>query len=207
MRIPVAKEVLKLALPLAILCLVLLKIHILLSGVVFVFLISTLLFFRDPVRSVSVDESHVLAPADGTVVQIQEVFEENERCMLISIFMSVLNVHINYAPLPGRVVDVTHRKGSFLRAHLKEASLQNESNTLVLEYGSVRMKMKQIAGLIARRIVCYSKRGDALTHGQKIGLIQFGSRVDLYLPRSVELRVKKGDKVKGAQTVLGVLFP
>jgi phosphatidylserine decarboxylase len=118
--------------------------------------------------------------------------------------MSVLNVHINYSPVEGQVLEVTHRPGSFLRANLSDASAHNESNTLVIQ-GKARIIMKQIAGLVARRIVCYTRKGDLLRSGQKIGLIQFGSRVDLYLPSSVKVKVKEGDKVKGGLSILGVL--
>lgn len=205
MRFPVAKEAFKLALCLAILGLVLLKIHLGLSVGCFIFLILVLLFFRDPARVAPQNVTQVISPADGRVLQVKRVEKEGESWNLLSIFMSPLNVHINYAPVEGKVLNIFYSPGSFLKADHEEASLKNESNALMIEGPKIRLMMKQIAGIFARRIICYSKIGDQLKAGQKIGLIQFGSRVDLYLPLSVEVKVKPGEKVRGAQTVLGVL--
>jgi phosphatidylserine decarboxylase len=205
MRIPIAKEALKFAVPLVFLGAVMWMIHPALSSLVFVALILVLLFFRDPMRNAAHDPSSIVSPADGKVIQIRQVQDGMDSWNLLSIFMSPLNVHINYAPVEGRVLEVTHRRGSFVRADRSDASACNESNTLVIQGQKIRVIMKQIAGILARRIVCYSREGDVLKSGQKIGLIQFGSRVDLYLPISIEMNVKIGDKVRGGASILAVL--
>ncbi len=207
MRLPFAKEALQLALPLAILGLILWRWSIPLATGCFVFLILVLLFFRDPKRIPPQDITQVVAPADGRVLQIKKMDLDEQSWNLISIFMSPLNVHINYAPIEGEVQKIRYLPGSFLKADHQNASLQNESNALTIQGQKIQLIMKQVAGIFARRIVCYSKIGDKVKAGQKIGLIQFGSRVDLYLPESIEVKVNVGDRVKGAQTILGVIPP
>lgn len=165
-------------------------------------------FFRNPERTPPGDENTVVAPADGTVIVVERVPETplGVEALKISIFMSVFNVHVNRAPLDGRVVDVSYHQGKFFDARDGRASSENERNSVVLETASgVRMAFVQIAGLIARRIICYPVVGDMLVRGTRYGLIRFGSRVDVYLPEGVEPLVKLGDTTTAGETVLGRL--
>jgi phosphatidylserine decarboxylase len=124
----------------------------------------------------------------------------------VSIFMSVFNVHVNRAPLSGRVVDGFYIKGKFLDVRHERATFENEQNGLILETArGIRIVVVQVAGLIARRIVCYAKKGDGVRRGERYGLIRFGSRLDVYLPKNTELRVALGDKTVAGETVLGYL--
>jgi len=170
-----------------------------------VFVIS---FFRNPERTPGGDANSVIAPADGTVIVVERVSETplGVEALKISIFMSVFNVHVNRAPLDGRVVSIDYQQGKFLDARDGRASSENERNGVVLETSSgVRIAFVQIAGLIARRIICYPKVGDVLTRGSRYGLIRFGSRVDVYLPVGVAPLVKLGDTTRSGETVLGRL--
>lgn len=164
-------------------------------------------FFRNPDRVPPAENSLVVAPADGRILSITKNVIAPCACAAstkISIFMSVLNVHINRFPVAARVVDSSYIPGKFLVASLDKASEHNERNLLVLEDESARqIVMVQIAGLIARRIVCYVKTGDFLKRGERFGLIRFGSRVDLYLPISTEIRVRVGEKVRSGETIVG----
>jgi len=151
----------------------------------------------------------VVAPADGKVVFVGECIEDRflgEKALKISIFMSVFNVHINRIPTSGKILSIRYRKGRFLSANLDKASLANEQNAVCLETEDKRrILLIQIAGLIARRIICWIKRGDEVTKGQRFGLICFGSRVDIFLPQNVKIDVKVGQRVKGGETILGYL--
>ena len=163
-------------------------------------------FFRNPERTPPGDDKTVVAPADGRVIVVERVPETplGTEALKISIFMSVFNVHVNRAPLDGRVVAIDYQQGKFLDARDGRASSQNERNGVLLETASgVRIAFVQIAGLIARRIICYPKVGDALVRGTRYGLIRFGSRVDVYLPAHVEPLVKLGDTTTAGETVLG----
>lgn len=165
-------------------------------------------FFRNPERIPPGDAQSVIAPADGRVIVVERVSETplGVEALKISIFMSVFNVHVNRAPLDGKVVAIDYRKGRFLDARDGRASSENERNGVILETGSgVRIAFVQIAGLIARRIICYPAVGDVLTRGARYGLIRFGSRVDVYLPADVEPLVKLGDTTTAGLTVLGRL--
>jgi phosphatidylserine decarboxylase len=166
----------------------------------------TLYFFRNPERNASCDENIVIAPADGRVIVCERVLESpTGKCALkISIFMSVFDVHINRIPITGKIAAITHRPGAFFDARHKRASFENESNTVLLETASgVRIALVQIAGLIARRIVCYPVVGDVLTRGVRYGMIRFGSRVDLYLPEDLKPLVKLGDRTIAGVTPMG----
>lgn len=156
-------------------------------------------FFRDPRRAIPSDPGIIVAPADGRVVRIQS--EGNQT--RVSIFLSIFNVHINRAPIGGRVESVRYRKGRFLAAFDSRASVDNERNTLTMEGEGIRLECTQIAGLVARRIVCRVKAGDTLGRGERFGLIRFGSRTDLLLPPNVELRVRVGDRIHGGRSVIG----
>ena len=164
-------------------------------------------FFRDPDRTTAQDGEAFIAPADGKIIVISEAKEDevlHENRLKISIFMSPLNVHVNRAPCDGTVRDVKHYPGKFYSAFKDDASILNEHITMVLdsEYGPI--VLKQIAGAVARRAVCRVKPGDALTQGQRYGIIKFSSRVDIFLPLNTEVKVKLNDIVKAGETVLAV---
>lgn len=169
--------------------------------------VAVALFFRDPPRDIPKGEGLILAPADGTVVQVTRYLghELQEPATQISIFLSVLDVHINRAPFPTVVEKVEYRPGTFRIAWQPEASVANEQNLIMLEAPEGRLLVKQIAGLIARRIVCRVVPGQKLEAGERIGMIRFGSRVDLIVPARAELFVKRGDRVKGGSSVMGAL--
>lgn len=203
MKIPIAREGIKLGIPLFFLTWVLLWIHWVLFVLSFSFFVFVLVFFRDPVRRKEFKDNEIVSPADGRVIQIREIKSESESWILLSVFMSIWNVHFNYAPIAGQIVDMVYQKGSFFRADLSKASDQNESNTFIIKKDNIEIKVKQIAGLVARRIVPFRKKGETVKAGSKIGLIQFGSRVDLYLPKDVQLNVRVGDSVRGSSSILG----
>lgn len=166
-------------------------------------------FFRDPRRSVPQTEGALVSPADGKVVDISRTEEgrfHNKPAIKISIFLNVFNVHINRVPVAGKVIGVFYNAGRFFAANVPKASLENEQNAVVMEMPSgKRVVCIQIAGLIARRIVCWIKEGSVLNRGERFGLIRFGSRVDLFLPIETEIRVSMGQKVRGGETILGIL--
>jgi phosphatidylserine decarboxylase len=170
-----------------------------------VFFLIILQFFRHPRRKIPYDESHVLAPADGKVVVIEETEETEyfkDRRMQVSIFMSPVNVHVNRYPLSGVVSYLKYHPGLFLVAWHPKSSTDNERTTVVINTGSFEVLMRQIAGALAKRIVFYPRQGDVVKQGQELGFIKFGSRVDLFLPLGSKINVKLNEKVKGGQTVL-----
>ena len=160
------------------------------------------LFFRDPERIVPQTPGTVVSPADGRVV---EIVAENAQTQRISIFLSVLDVHINRAPYGGTVRTVVYTPGKFLAAYRQEASSVNAANTVTIEDHGRTFIVKQIAGVLARRIVCRVRPGDVLEKGQRYGLIRFGSRTDLLLPAAAEIVVQVGDVVRGGETILAFL--
>jgi phosphatidylserine decarboxylase len=165
-------------------------------------------FFRDPERRVPSGPGLVVSPADGKVIVAGPAPAGNplgEGASQISIFLSVFDVHINRAPIAGRVTRVDYNKGGFLPAWDDKASLQNEQNCVTVEAGGRRVAFKQIAGLIARRIVFRKQPGDAVAAGERVGMIKFGSRVDVFLPAGAQLRVGLGDRVAGGESVLADL--
>lgn len=165
-------------------------------------------FFRNPERTPSADDNAVIAPADGVVIYLGPSREEHlgEEMTKISIFMSVFNVHVNRAPVTGKVLDSFYIKGKFLDVRDERATFENEQAGLVIETAKgMKMVVVQVAGLIARRIVCYASKGDHLVRGRRYGLIRFGSRLDVYLPRETAVRVKMGDKTVAGETILGIL--
>lgn len=169
--------------------------------------VSIALFFRDPEREIPKGEGLILSPADGKVVQIIPYtgHELPEPATQISIFLSVFNVHINRAPFSAVVEEVKYRPGAFRIAWQPEASSDNEQTLIKLKAPEGQLLVKQIAGLIARRIVCRVVQGQKLETGERIGLIRFGSRVDLIVPARAEVYVKPGDHVKGGLSVMGAL--
>jgi phosphatidylserine decarboxylase len=165
-------------------------------------------FFRDPPRQVPALASAVLSPADGRIVKVHKVHDAltQRETLLISVFMNVFNVHSNRSPVDGTVESVQYSPGSFVNADLDKASTENERNAMVMRLDSgERVTVIQVAGLIARRILCYVKPGDRLARGQRYGFIRFGSRVDVYLPLTARPRVAVGDIVYATTTVLAEL--
>lgn len=165
-------------------------------------------FFRDPERNVPGGEGLFVSPADGRVMLIKDVFEKDylkADTKEISIFMSPLNVHVNRAPCEGKVRVVKYSPGKYMAAYKDESSIKNENIVMVLEGKQGSVLVRQVAGFLARRAVCRSKVGDLLARGERYGIIKFSSRLDVYLPKDSEIKVKIGDKVKAGETVLSSL--
>lgn len=165
-------------------------------------------FFRDPPRAIPAGDNLVLCPADGRVVKVERVTDPylKRDALVVSVFMNVFNVHSNRSPVDGTIKKVWYFPGSFVNAALDKASLANERNALWIKTKSGQdVTCVQIAGLVARRILCYVKAKDKLTRGQRYGFIRFGSRVDVYLPPSARVKVTLGDKVKASRDVLAEL--
>jgi phosphatidylserine decarboxylase len=164
-------------------------------------------FFRDPERTIPDEERVIVSAGDGKVVEIVEEKDPllDEPYRRISIFLNIFNVHVQRTPVAGRIERVKYNKGKFLNAASHKASLDNEQNSMIIHTGREKVLVKQIAGLIARRIVCWAKEGDNYSLGQRFGLIRFGSRVDLFLPLDAEVKVSLGDHVKGGISIIGYL--
>ena len=164
-------------------------------------------FFRNPKRKIPVLQDVILSPADGKIVHVGECEEDRylkERALKVSIFMSLFDVHVNRAPVSAKVLERSYNPGRFLVASVEKASLLNEQNALVLETEDrFKILLVQIAGFVARRIVCYARAGDLVKKGEIFGLIRFGSRIDLYLPTGVKPAVKVGQHVKGGESIIG----
>jgi len=169
------------------------------------------LFFRDPVRVTPVREGIVVAPADGRISMISQVLPPAELGLgdkplpRVSIFMSVFDCHINRSPLGGRIERIIYQPGVFLNADLDKASADNERNSLVIASANARIAVVQIAGLVARRIVCYAREGQTIAAGERFGMIRFGSRLDIYLPEGVVPQVAVGQTSIAGETVLADL--
>lgn len=180
---------------------------ILVASIIFFLLI--LQFFRNPKRNTTINSNHIIAPADGKVVVIEETFEEeylkvNRR--QISIFMSPLNVHVNRNPVEGLVKYIKYHKGKYLVAWHPKSSTENERNTVVYQTRQgIDILIRQIAGAMARRICCYVKKEQIVSQGSEMGFIKFGSRLDVFVPLDAEIKVNLGDKTKAGETVLAIL--
>lgn len=179
---------------------------VLLSALIF---LPVLNFFRSPNRQPFINDKAIVAPADGKIVVIEEV-EEPEflkgKALQVSVFMNVFNVHINWYPLAGIVRYFRHHSGRFMGAYLPKSSTENERTTVALEHSSGKtVVVRQIAGAVARRIVCYAEEETKAEQGAQMGFIKFGSRVDIYLPLDARIDVALGQKVKGRQTIIGWL--
>ena len=167
-------------------------------------------FFRDPERVVPVSDDLIVSPADGVIVSVSpfppppELGLGSEPMTRVSVFMNVFNCHVNRAPVRGPVATVVHREGKFLAADLDKASEENERNSVVIDGPHGQVGVVQIAGLVARRILCFTKRGEALQQGERFGLIRFGSRVDVYLPEGATPRVALGQTAIAGETILAV---
>jgi phosphatidylserine decarboxylase len=163
-------------------------------------------FFRDPQRNCPTDDSIIISPADGRVVMLAAVDPDKaDSPVQVSIFLSPLNVHINRSPIAGEIIDFAYKPGAFHVASLDIASLENEQNVVTVKGRYFTIVFRQIAGLLARRVVFWKKTGDRVAMGERIGLMKFSSRMDVLLPAEVEVLVKRGDKVIGGLTVIGRL--
>lgn len=163
-------------------------------------------FFRVPKRMSVIDSSLVIAPCDGKVVQVREVVEDeylHTNCIQVSIFMSVFNVHVNYYPVGGKILYSKHHQGAYIVASYPKASVLNERTSIAVETSEgKKILFRQIAGYIARRIVCYANVGEQANQCSQVGFIKFGSRMDLFIPVGSEVNVKVGDKVRACETVV-----
>ena len=164
-------------------------------------------FFRDPERAIPQDADAVVSPGDGKVTDVSIVTLGTEKWTRLSIFLNVFNVHVNRSPIAGVIRDIRYQRGQYLNAMNKASAELNEQNIVTVEGDGQRVVFKQIAGLLARRIVFYPKVGDRLARGQRVGLIKFGSRVDVLLDSSAHVNVKIGDHVQGGASVLAYLQP
>jgi len=169
------------------------------AGIFFLVALFMAFFFRDPKREPPSDPDIVVSPADGKVTRVGAV----ESGTVVSIFLSPLDVHINRSPIRGKIVDVLYSPGKFLMATNEKASLVNEQNALTIQGEKITVVCKQIAGILARRIVCWKARGDSLGLGERFGMIKFSSRTDVLLPANVHVTVKEGQRVRGGTTVIG----
>ena len=175
---------------------------------VWIIALFVLQFFRDPPREIPQTVGAVLSPADGRVIKVERTQDPygQREAILVSVFMNVFNVHSNRSPVDGKIEKIQYFPGKFVNADLDKASLENERNAIVLTTADAQtVTFVQVAGLIARRILCYVKAGDALSRGQRYGFIRFGSRVDVYLPLGAEVKVSIGDKVSATTTILAML--
>ena len=159
-------------------------------------------FFRDPQRVIPTEPGAVVAPADGRVVVVTEEENAGRPGQRLSIFLAIWNVHVNRAPVSGIIAKMDYRPGKFLAAMRERASFENEQNVFTLSNEAGEMTFKQIAGLIARRVVSWKKQGEQVVRGERIGLVRFGSRVDVWLPRNAAILVKVGENVKGGASVI-----
>jgi phosphatidylserine decarboxylase len=189
--------------PLLVLGGVLLLVHWNAAGIALVLLaLFVFSFFRDPERVIPAEAGAVVSPGDGRVVVVTEEEYAGGPGKRISIFLAVWNVHVNRAPAEGTITKMEYRPGKFLAAMRERASVENEQNVFTLSTDAGEMVFKQIAGLIARRVVSWKKQGDRVLRGERIGLVRFGSRVDVWLPKDAEILVKLGQNVKGGSSVL-----
>lgn len=183
----------------------LLKMPWLLVAVPIVLAAFFLWFFRDPNRNIPQGPGQIVSPADGLLTAAEWIETSAGSRLRLSIFLNVFDVHVNRAPVSGTVTAVEFREGAFLNAMKAESVLHNEQTLIVIDAGGYSVSFKQIAGLLARRIVCNVKPGDRVERGQRVGLIKFGSRVDVLLPAEAELKVKTGTRVRGGSSVLAVV--
>ena len=162
-------------------------------------------FFRDPERAIPAGPGEIVSPADGLVTEAEWIEVAGGSRLRISIFLNVFDVHVNRSPVAGTVKAVEYREGGFLNAMKPESVVENEQTLVVIDAGGYDISYKQIAGLLARRIICAVKVGDRLERGQRVGMIKFGSRTDVLMPGDAVLQVKNGSRVKGGSTILAVL--
>jgi phosphatidylserine decarboxylase len=159
-------------------------------------------FFRDPERAIPSDPGAVVSPADGRVVEIVDEPLDSKMGHRVSIFLSIWDVHVQRAPVAGRVASVVYRPGKFHGAYRSAASRENEQNIVYIDTPRGQLAFRQIAGAIARRVICWKREGEPVALGERVGIIRFGSRVDLWLPMEAQVAVQRGQKVKGGNTIL-----
>ncbi len=185
--------------------------NILLQGIValagFIVFLMVIYFFRVPKRITPPDENAIYSAADGKVVAIEEIFDReyfNDKRIQVSVFMSPLNVHVNFYPISGKIMHCEHKSGSHLPAYKAKSSMENEQSCIVLRHKTNKQDilMRQIAGIMARRIVFFSKKGQEVKQGEQLGIIKFGSRLDLLLPTDATIKVKLGQKLKAGVDVV-----
>ncbi|MCB1195499.1 phosphatidylserine decarboxylase family protein [bacterium] len=209
MKLPVAKEVMPYFIPTLIVTIGVGILNPIAGYIGVVLCIYLLYFFRNPTRSLPEGKNLIVSPADGKIVGIDVVEPREyftEKMWRISIFLNIFNVHINYAPITATIAGITYKKGSFLPANAERSSIQNENNMVILRNtGNQLIGVRQIAGMIARRIVCDCSDGDTVMQGDRIGLIKFSSRVEIFLPLTAKIVVTNGDRVKGKTTILGLM--
>ena len=180
------------------------QINIFYPLLLFVLFIFCLNFFRDPKRPIPKGVNQIVSPADGKIVRLDSIFDDEVgNSIIISIFLNIFNVHVNRMPIDGKFYEIEYNKGRFLLAFQHNASDENEKNIIKLKTKIGTIKIVQIAGLLARRIICYAEKGNSMNIGDRLGFMRFGSRIDLILPDNIKLNVKKGDKVIGNTTIIG----
>ena len=208
MRIPIAKDGYIFILPLAVLTVIFWALFwFWVTGLFVGLFLFVTWFFRDPERSIPEDPNAIVSAGDGRVV---EIVQEKDPLLdgvytRVSVFLNVFNVHVNRVPIAGKIQATRYNPGKFLNAASHKASLDNEQSAILLNNGHVTILVKQIAGLIARRIVCWAEEGDEYQRGQRFGLIRFGSRVDIFLPEGTDIKVEIGDIVSGGSSIIGYL--
>jgi phosphatidylserine decarboxylase len=207
-RWPIAKEGVPFLIPFALITVFFLAMGWILLTFLGIFItLFIAFFFRNPKRKIPSLENIILSPADGKIIHVGECEEDRflkKKVLKVSIFMSIFDVHLNRAPASGKVLQRSYLPGRFLVANVEKSSLLNEQNAMILETEDrLRILLIQIAGFVARRIVCYAKADDTLRRGEIFGLIRFGSRVDLYLPTEVKAIVRIGQRVKGGESIIG----
>lgn len=182
------------------------KLFFLISFILYSFIF---IFFRKPNRIANINEKHVLSPADGEIVAVEETTENeylNQKMLKVSVFMSIWNIHINWLPVSGSVCYHKHHNGKHVAAFLPKSSTDNENITTVIKMDDgIKILVRQIAGAVARRVVSYVNKDEVCKQGTELGFIKFGSRVDVFLPLDTEITVKLKQKVKGSQTIIGIL--
>jgi len=186
------------------------KIILLVLGIfIFLLLLFTFYFFRDPNRQIPDEKNIIVSPADGKVIEIeydQQLLSFKKKFIKISIYLSLWDVHISRIPISGEIIFLKYTKGKFYPAYKSKASQENESNLIGIKTKAGKIFVKQIAGIIARRIVCTIRKGEKVTIAQKYGMIKFGSRVELFLPDSIDVTISKGDYVTGGETIIGKFY-
>jgi phosphatidylserine decarboxylase len=207
-KLPIAKEGFPFLIPAALVTVIFAGMGwLMLTFLGFLLTLFIAFFFRNPKRKIPSLQNIILSPADGRIIYLGECEEDRflkEKALKVSIFMSLFNVHINRAPASGKVLERSYHPGQFLVANAEKSSLLNEQNAFILETEDrLKILLIQIAGFVARRIVCYAKAGDTLRMGEIFGMIRFGSRIDLYLPTGVKPTVRVGQHVKGGESIIG----
>src|SRR5438132_2980667 len=196
----ILKEALRFIIPLLISAAIGTALGLYLAGILLLLLAAFVaFFFRNPKREIPADPKAIVSPADGRVVKIEHVGSVTK----LSIFLSIFDVHVNRSPIGGRIEAIDHKQGKFKAAFNHAASVENERNIIMVSQGDLKLVFTQIAGVVARRIVCWKKVGDTVAKGELIGLIRFGSRVDVLFPAGTSVTVARGARVRGGSTVIG----